>query len=74
MGTKLNIIRPTLISKASLVPRPTPLFVLRFAFNIIHGGALPPPCIILNVNRRTKKRGRPGNEANSRPSQTSGDQ
>ena len=25
--------------------------------------ALPPPCIILNANRRTKKRGRPGNEA-----------
>ena len=25
--------------------------------------ALPPPCIILNANRRTKKWGRPGNEA-----------
>ena len=34
---------------ASLVPRPTPFFVLRFAFSIIHGGG------------RVRKRGRPGN-------------
>ena len=33
------------------VPRPSPFF-------------MPLPCIILNKNRRTKKRGRPGNEAN----------
>ena len=31
----------------SLVPRPTPFFVLRFAFSIIHGGE--------------RARGRPGN-------------
>ena len=55
----------------SLVPRPPPFFV-RFAFSIIHGSgrawkrALPLPCIILNANRRTKKkRGRPGNKASS---------
>ena len=41
----------------SLIPRPPPFFVLRFAFSIIHGSgfrALPLPCIILNTNRRTK--------------------
>jgi len=32
----------------SLVPRPSPFFVLQFAFSIIL------PCIILNTNRRTK--------------------
>ena len=49
----------------SLVPRPTPFFVLQFAFSIIHGGvfcALLLSCIILDTNWRTKKRGRPGNE------------
>ena len=35
---------------SSLVPRPTPFFVLRFVFNIIHGGG-----------RAREKRGRPGN-------------
>ena len=64
-------------SSHSLVPRPPPFFVLRFVFSIIHGSgracsiihgsrrahALPLPCIILNANRRTKKQGRPGNEA-----------
>ena len=49
--------------QSSLVPRPSPFFVLRFAFSIIHGSgrahsrALPLPCIILNANRRTKNGG-----------------
>ena len=36
----------------SLVPRPPPIFVLRFSFSIIHesGGAPPLPCIIPNEN------------------------
>ena len=35
--------------------------------------ALPPPCIILNANRRTKKkRGRPGNKAKPYASTSSG--
>ena len=40
----------------SLVPRPPPFFVLRFAFSIIRGSgsALLLPCFILNANRRTK--------------------
>ena len=29
---------PYKVHVASLVPRPTPFFVLRFAFSIIHGG------------------------------------
>ena len=37
----------------SLVPRPPPFFVLRFAFNIIHGSG-----IIRNANQRTKKPGK----------------
>ena len=43
----------------SLVPRPTPFFVLQFAFSIIHGGVfytLPLSCIILKKNQRTKNR------------------
>ena len=41
----------------------SPIFVLRFAFNIIHGSGrmvknvLPLPCIILNANQRTKNGG-----------------
>ena len=35
------------------------------AFPVFHALPLPCTCIILNTNRRTKKRGRPGNEANS---------
>ena len=42
-------LKNTQYSGTSLVPRPTPFFVLRFAFNIIHGGG------------RHEKRGRPGN-------------
>ena len=42
---------------SSLVPRPPPFFVLQFAFSIIHGSALPLPCIILNASRRTKNGG-----------------
>ena len=38
------------------------------AFPVFH--ALLLPCIILNANRRTKKRGRPGNEATSRAQST----
>ena len=37
----------------SLVPRPTPFFVLQF---VIHG-TLPLPCIVLHANQRTKKNG-----------------
>ena len=35
------------------------------AFPVFH--ALPLPCIILNANQRTKKRGRPGNKVTVRP-------
>ena len=39
---------------ASLVPRPPPFYVLRFAFSIIHGSG---------TQTEEQKRGRPGNEA-----------
>ena len=52
---------------SSLVPRHPLFFALQLAFSIIHRSgrhsAFPLPCIILNANRRTKKCGRPGNEA-----------
>ena len=43
LGTRLGanlselLTNPTM-RKHSLIPRPIPFFVLRFAFNIIHGG------------------------------------
>ena len=46
--------------QSSLVPSPSPFFVLRFAFSIIHGSgrarsrALPLPCIILNATEEQK--------------------
>ena len=45
----------------SLVPWPTPFFVLWFVFSIIRGGkrarkTILPQCIILNVNQRKKKK------------------
>ena len=47
LGMRLHVLRP-------------PSFFVRFAFSTIHGSpfftALPLPCIILNANRRTKKK------------------
>ena len=59
------------LAYSTLVSQASPIFVLRFAFSIIHGHgrarkavftALPLSCIILNANQRTKT-GKPGNEA-----------
>ena len=46
----------TLPSQVSLVPRPPPFFVLRFAFSVIHGSGRVRK-IILNTNQRTKNGG-----------------
>ena len=48
----IHLLVLQLYEKSSLVPRPPLLFILWFAFSIIHRSG-----IILNANRRTKNRG-----------------
>ena len=48
----------------SLVPRPPPFFVLRFAFSIIHGSGSGRALFrYTELKLKKKKQGRPGNEA-----------
>ena len=49
-----------MLLNGSLVPRPPPFFVLRFAFSIIHGSGR---ARYTERKPKNKKRGRPGNEA-----------
>ena len=62
---QVGYITPT-HQQGSLVPRPTPFAEAFFA-------ALPHPCIIVNGNRRTEKRGRPGNEDTNKGHSTDDD-
>ena len=73
LGSWLSLERSMMKSSALFECGPSPHTSTSCPPNVIHVisvpgpfqfyAALPVPCITLNTNRRTKKRGRPGNEA-----------